>query len=50
MVLVAEELYDRLVAKSHQPKSLVQLFRQSPLVGIELNLERHRDAMRDEDV
>ena len=47
VVMVAEEQYDRLVGKSNQPKSLVQFFRQSPLVGVELDLERDRDAGRD---
>jgi prevent-host-death family protein len=47
VVMVAEEQYDRLVGKSHQPKNLVQFFRQSPLVGVELDLERDRDAGRD---
>jgi len=47
VVMVAEEQYDRLVGKSHQPKNLVQFFRQSPLVGVDLDLERDRDAGRD---
>jgi antitoxin Phd len=47
VVMVAEEQYERLVGKSHQPKNLVQFFRQSPLVGVELDLERDRDAGRD---
>jgi len=47
VVMVAEEQYDRLVGKSHQPKNLVEFFRQSPLVGVELDLERDRDAGRD---
>jgi antitoxin Phd len=47
VVMVAEEQYDRLVGKSHQPKSLVQFFRASPLVGVELDLERERDSGRD---
>jgi antitoxin Phd len=45
--MVAEEQYDRLVGKSHQPKSLVQFFRQSPLRGVDLDLERDRDPGRD---
>jgi len=45
--MLAEEQYERLVGKSHQPKSLVQFFRASPLVGVELDLERDRDAGRD---
>ncbi|MBZ5682055.1 MAG: type II toxin-antitoxin system Phd/YefM family antitoxin [Acidobacteriia bacterium] len=47
VVMVAEEQYERLVGKSHQPKNLVEFFRQSPLVGVELDLERDRDAGRD---
>jgi prevent-host-death family protein len=50
VVMVAEEQYDRLVGKSHQPKNLVQFFRQSPLVGVELDLERDRDPGRDTDL
>lgn len=50
VVMVAEEQYDQLVGKSHQPKSLVQFFRQSPLMGVELDLERDRDAGRDIDL
>lgn len=47
VVMVAEEQYNRLLGKSHQPKSLVEFFRQSPMVGIELDLERDRSAGRD---
>jgi antitoxin Phd len=47
VVMVAEEQYDQLVGKSHQPRSLVQFFRESPLVGVELDLERSRDPERD---
>lgn len=50
VVMVAEEQFDRLVGKSHQPKDLVQFFRQSPLVGVELELERDRDPGRDIDL
>ncbi|MGA2856363.1 MAG: type II toxin-antitoxin system Phd/YefM family antitoxin [Candidatus Sulfotelmatobacter sp.] len=47
VVMVAEEQYDRLVGKSRQPKNLVQFFRQSPLVGIDLDLDRDRAPARD---
>jgi antitoxin Phd len=47
VVMMAEEQYNQLLGKSHQPKSLVAFFRQSPLVGVELELERDRDAGRD---
>ena len=47
VVMIADEQYQQLVGKSHQPKSLVQFFRESPLVGIDLNLERAKDEGRD---
>jgi antitoxin Phd len=47
VVMLAEEQYERLVGKSHQPKNLVQFFRQSPFVGVELDLERDHDWGRD---
>jgi prevent-host-death family protein len=50
VVMVAEEQYEQLVGKSHQPKNLVQFFRQSPLVGVDLNLERDHDPGRDTDL
>ncbi len=50
VVMLAEEQYDRLVGKSRQPKSLVQFFRDSPLVGLDLDLERDRDPGRDTDL
>lgn len=50
VVMVAEEHYESLVSKSRQPKSLVQFFRQSPLVGVDLDLKRDRDAGRDIDL
>jgi prevent-host-death family protein len=47
VVMVAEEQYERLVGKSRQPKNLVDFFRQSPLVGVELDLRRDRSPGRD---
>lgn len=46
VVMLSEEQYVRLTGKSHQPESLVEFFRQSPLVGLELDLERDRDEGR----
>ena len=40
--MISHERYDQLVGKSHQPISLVQFFRESPLVGVELDLEREK--------
>jgi antitoxin Phd len=50
VVMLAEEHYAQLVGKSHQPKSLVQFFRQSPLVGVDLDLVRDSDPGRDSDL
>lgn len=47
VVMISAEQYEQLVGKSHQPKSLVQFFRESPLVGVELNLEREKDEGRE---
>jgi antitoxin Phd len=47
VVMIADEEYDRLVDKSKQPKSLLQFFRESPLVGLELDFERDPDQGRD---
>src|ERR1700730_17269188 len=47
VVMISDEQYDRLMVKSRQPKSIVQFFRQSPLVGVKLDLERDKDAGRD---
>lgn len=37
VVMLSEEQYDRLMVKSRQPKSIVQFFRESPLVGVEID-------------
>jgi prevent-host-death family protein len=50
VVMISEEQYERLTAKAHQPKSLLQFFRESPLVGVELDLERDKDPGRDIDL
>jgi prevent-host-death family protein len=50
VVMVAEEQYERLVSKSRQPKNIVDFFRQSPLVGLKLNLKRDRSPARDIDL
>jgi antitoxin Phd len=47
VVMIAEEEYDLLAARSRQPKSLVQFFRESPLVGVDLELDRARDIGRE---
>jgi antitoxin Phd len=47
VVMISDEQYDRLTTKSRQPKSIVRFFRESPLVGVELDLEREKDTGRD---
>ncbi|MGZ4789495.1 MAG: type II toxin-antitoxin system prevent-host-death family antitoxin [Terriglobales bacterium] len=47
VVMIAEEQFAQLGGKPDQPKSIVQFFRHSPLVGVELDLERERDAERE---
>jgi prevent-host-death family protein len=47
VVMISDEQYDRLLLKSRQPKSIVQFFRQSPLVGVKLDWEREKDTGRD---
>jgi antitoxin Phd len=47
VVMIADEQYERLLGKAHQAKSLVQFFRESPLVGVELDLERSKDEGRE---
>lgn len=47
VVMVAEEEYDRLTIRAKQPTSLVQFFRESPLAGANIDLERDRDTGRD---
>jgi prevent-host-death family protein len=47
VVMIADETYEQLVARSRQPKSLVQFFRQSPMMGLELDLERNPEPERD---
>ena len=50
VVMVPVEQFDELVVRSHQPESLVQFFRESPLVGVKLDLERDKDTGRDIDL
>jgi antitoxin Phd len=47
VIMISDEQYHRLTVKSHQPKSLLQFFRESPLVGVELDLQRDKDSGRD---
>lgn len=42
--------FDALVARSRQSKSLVEFFRESPLAGLDLRLDRDRDSGRQIDL
>jgi antitoxin Phd len=44
VVMISEEEYDRLLVRSYQPKSIVQFFQESPLVGVDLDLTRGKDT------
>jgi antitoxin Phd len=50
VVIVPAEQFNELVAKSRQPKSLVQFFRNSPLAGVHLDIKRDPDKGRDIDL
>jgi prevent-host-death family protein len=50
VVMVAEEQYERLVGRARQPANIVDFFRQSPLMGLELDLKRDRSPVRDVDL
>ncbi len=47
VVMISDEQYERLVGKAHQPRNLLQFFRESPLVGVDLDLERDKDEGSD---
>jgi antitoxin Phd len=46
VVVLAAEEFDRLTTRSRQPRTLVQFFAESPLAGVELELDRPRDLGR----
>ncbi len=50
VVMLSDEQYALLTAKTRRPKSLVQFFRDSPLVGVKLDLSRDKDTGRDIDL
>lgn len=47
VVMLPIEQFENLVVRSRQPESLLKFFRDSPLVGLELDFERDRDTGRD---
>jgi len=46
VVIVPAEEFDRLTARARQPLSLVEFFAKSPLVGVDVDLERKPDYGR----
>lgn len=47
VVVIPAEQFAELVARKRQPKSLIEFFRNSPLYGVKLDLQRDRDVGRD---
>lgn len=50
VVMISDEQYERLLARSRQPKSLVQFFQESPLAGVELDWKRDKHPARDVEI
>jgi antitoxin Phd len=50
VVMMPVEQFQQLSLRSGQPQSLVQFFRESPLVGVKLDLKRDKDTGRDIDL
>jgi prevent-host-death family protein len=46
VVMLSDEEYEDLVGRARQPRSIVEFFRKSPLVGVNLDLKRKRDRPR----
>ena len=45
-----DEPDDQPLSETRQSKSIVEFFRESPLVGVELDLDRDKDPGRDIDL
>jgi hypothetical protein len=50
VVVIPAEQFEELTRVRRHPKSLVEFFRKSPLVGAGLDLERAQDYGRDIDL
>ena len=50
VVVLPVEQYEHLTSRPRQPKSLVEFFRSSPLVGADFDFEREPDYGRDVDL
>jgi prevent-host-death family protein len=47
VTVIATEELEKLRRRERKPKSLVQFLRESPWMGVELDLERDKDPGRD---
>ena len=47
VIILPLEDFDQLMDRAKKPRSLVRFFAESPLVGLQLNLERTQDVGRD---
>lgn len=47
VVMLPLEQYEQLISRATQPASLLKFFRSSPLVGLEMKIERDKDAGRE---
>ena len=45
--VISDREHEGIQSKSRQPKGIVQFFRESPLVGLDLDLKRDKDTGRD---
>jgi antitoxin Phd len=50
VVVIPVEQFEGLLSRGRRPKSLSQFFRESPLAGLDLPLERDRDTGRNIDL
>ncbi|MGH9648295.1 MAG: type II toxin-antitoxin system Phd/YefM family antitoxin [Bryobacteraceae bacterium] len=50
VVVIPAEQFEGLVSRGRPRKSLLQFFRESPLMGLDLGLERSRDSGRNFDL
>jgi antitoxin Phd len=46
VVMISDEEYEELAGRAHQPRNLVEFFRKSPFVGVELDLARDKGEPR----
>jgi hypothetical protein len=47
VIMTSDERYDELAGRNHELATLVEFFRESPFVGVELELERQTDEGRE---